>query len=113
VTSNATNDIIYVFSNISESGPVCNAGVSPRGEMIGPYRLCSGPGGLFNSYVSDYLLTPAVRVGLFQTSGKQGYPVSTMAFADATACSPTSLIGAELAFRDGSVLDILSVGHGD
>ena len=102
VTSNATNDIIYVFANISSSGPACQAGVSPRGEMVGVYKACSGPGGLFDKYESDYLLTPSTRVGVFQTTVQEGYPATTMAFADERACSLTSLIGSSSPFGTGA-----------
>jgi hypothetical protein len=44
VTSNATNDVIFVWSNVSTSGPVCNAGVGARGSMVSEYALCAGSG---------------------------------------------------------------------
>jgi hypothetical protein len=102
VTSNATNDVIYVFANVSSTGPTCAAGVAPRGEMVSAYRFCGGRGGLFKNYVSDYLLTPATRVGVFNNAGPPSFPVTTMTFADEKACAPTTLIGAESPFGTGA-----------
>lgn len=103
VTSNATNDVIYVFANVSAAGPSCAAGVAPRGAMVSTYRFCGGPGGLFSSFASSYMLTPSTRVGVFQSGGSGGSPVtSSMAFADPAACAPTSLVGASSPFGTGA-----------
>jgi hypothetical protein len=102
-TSNRTNDVIFVFANVSSSGPLCVAGVAPRGDMVPSYRLCGGNGGLFNRFVSDYLLTPSTHVGVFNNAGASPYsPVTSMSFADENACAPTALIGSESPFGTGS-----------
>jgi len=98
ITSNETNDVIFVFSNVSASGPRCSAGVGPRGSFVGNYRLCSGPGGLFPHALRDFRLTPATRVGLFT----QDKNVSTVAFADERACTPVSIVGTDSPFGTGA-----------
>jgi len=90
VTSNSTNDVLFVFSNASETGPRCSAGVAPRGSYVADYRLCGGPGSLFPNAARDYALTPTTRVGVFA----QANDATTLGFADETACAPVSLLGA-------------------
>lgn len=98
LTSNATNDVIFVFSNVSASGPRCSAGVAPRGTYVTDYRLCAGAGGLFPNAVRDYLLTPATRVGVFAQSSN----MTTISIADETACAPMSMIGNNAPFGTGA-----------
>jgi hypothetical protein len=103
VTSNATNDVIFVYSNVSATeGPTCSAGVAPRGAMVGTYALCGGAGGLFPQHVRDYQLTPATRVGVFQQTTAGGEVSSTLALADAEACAPVSLMGSYSPFGTGA-----------
>ena len=98
VTSNATNDVIFLFSNVSESGPRCSAGVGPRGSFVTDYKLCGGAGGLFPQPLRDFQLTAATRVGVFaQASG-----ATTLSFADETACAPLSLLGNNAPFGTGA-----------
>ena len=97
VTSNATNDVIFVFANISTSGPVCSAGVGPRGSFVPEYRLCAG-GALFPTALRDFQLTPATRVGVFaQASG-----ATTLSVADELACAPLAMQGASSPFGTGA-----------
>ena len=81
---------------------MCVAGVSPRGQMMGEYRFCGGPSGVFNTYKSDYMLTPSTRIGVFESGGVNSYPVTAMAFADEKACAPTSLTGSSSPFGTGA-----------
>jgi hypothetical protein len=98
VTSNSTNDVIFIFANISEAGPRCTAGVGPRGSFVTDYKLCGGAGGLFPQALRDYQLTPVTRVGVFaQASG-----ATTLAFADEQACAPLSLLGSRAPFGTGA-----------
>ena len=70
VTSNATNDVIFVFSNASSTGPQCSAGVGPLGSMVPEYALCAGSG-LFPRAVSDYKLA-GLAVGVFAQAREVG-----------------------------------------
>ena len=101
ITSNATHDVIFVFANVSAT-PTCTAGVGARGSMVGAYKLCGGAGGTFDTYVRDFLLTPATRVSVFEQASAGGAVTSTVAFADADACAPVSLLGSSSPFGTGS-----------
>lgn len=72
ITSNATNDVIFTFTNAS-STPACAAGVGPLGSMAWDYALCAGSG-LFPTHDHDYKLA-GLAVGVF---------------SDANADSPSS-----------------------
>ena len=61
--SNATNDIIFTFSNISTTGPRCAAGVGPLGSMVADYSMCAGSG-LFPKYNRDFKVA-GMSVGVF------------------------------------------------
>ena len=98
VTSNATNDVIFIFANVSESGPRCTAGVGPRGSYVTDYALCGGAGGSFPDHLRDFQLTAATRVGVFaQASG-----ATTLSFADEQACAPLALLGSNAPFGTGA-----------
>ena len=62
LTSNATNDVIFTFTNAS-STPQCAAGVGPLGSMVRDYALCAGSG-LFPTDDHDYKLA-GLLVGVF------------------------------------------------
>ena len=70
VTSNATNDVVFAFSNVTGT-PQCAAGVGPRGTMVPQYALCGGSG-LFPQHDHDYAVV-GLAVGVFvqhSTSGR-------------------------------------------
>jgi hypothetical protein len=98
VTSNATNDVLFAFSNVSAAGPVCTAGVAPRGTFVADYRLCGGEGTLFPRAARAYQLTPSTRVGVFA----QDNNMTTLGFADERACAPVALIGASSPLGTGA-----------
>ena len=98
VTSNQTHDVLFTFTNASEAGPRCTAGVAPRGAFVADYRLCGGPGSLFPIAARDYLLTPTTRVGVFAQANEG----TTLGFADESACAPVSLIGASSPLGTGA-----------
>ena len=100
VTSNSTNDVLFAFSNASAAGPLCSAGVGPRGSFVADYRLCSGEGTLFPNAARDYQLTPTTRVGVFA----QANNATTLGFADERACAPVSLIGASSPLGTGAFM---------
>lgn len=89
VKSNATNDMIFAFTNVTGT-PICSSGVGPRGSYLKNYALCAGSG-IFDEFDRDFLLTPSTRIGVFSQSTAAG---STMSFAQET-CAPVALIGAE------------------
>jgi hypothetical protein len=95
VTSNATNDVIFIFSNVS-STPTCSAGVGPRGSMAAEYSLCAGSG-LFPDFLRDYRLA-SLSVGVFVQPNNS----TTISVADADACVPVSLLGATSPFGTGA-----------
>ena len=97
VTSNATNDVIFVFSNISSAGPLCNAGVGPRGSMVAEYGLCAGSG-IFPSFDHSYALA-GLKVGVFAQPGG-----TTMRFVDEKACAPAVLQGVNSPFGTGAFM---------
>jgi hypothetical protein len=86
VTSNATNDVLFAWSNASSSGPVCAAGVSPRGTMVPTYALCAGSG-LFPDEARAFTLA-GVPAAVFT----QGHASMTFG-GDATVCAPVALVG--------------------
>lgn len=96
LTSNATNDVIYVFSNAGPT-PVCTAGVGPLGSMMPSYKFCTQSDGLFPNFARDFTLTPTTRVGLFAQKNN----VSTIGFADEN-CALTSLTGTGSPFGTGA-----------
>ena len=98
VTSNATNDVLFAFSNVAAAGPVCTAAVAPRGAFVADYRLCGGEGTLFPRAARAYQLTPATRVGVFA----QANNATTLGFADERACAPVALIGASSPLGTGA-----------
>lgn len=97
VTSNATNDILYVFSNVDNT-PVCKSDVAPRGSFTPSYKFCAGADGMFPNFSRDYQLTPATRVGVFATLNNG----TSVGFADETACALTNFIGVSSPFGTGA-----------
>ena len=102
VSTNSTNDVLYVFANVSASGPTCSVGVTPRGAMMGAFAFCGGAGGAFATLARSFQLTPATAVGVFEKVDASGAATATAAFADAAACAPVSLTGASSPFGTGA-----------
>jgi hypothetical protein len=97
VTSNKTHDVIFVFANMTAGAPTCQAGVAPRGTMVGEYALCAGSG-LFPTFDHAFSLA-TLAVGAFTQTAKS----TTMSFGgDATECAPVSLLGNYSPFGTGS-----------
>ena len=69
VTSNATNDVIFMFSNVTGT-PQCAAGVGPKGSMVPEYGLCGGSG-LFPQHDHDYKVA-GLAVGVFVQQSQSG-----------------------------------------
>jgi len=96
VTSNATNDLLYVFSRVGAAGPVCAAGVAPRGAMVGSLKVCAGAGGVFPAFERAFAVGGA-RAGVFSQA-----PGPTQATFLEGACQPLAVAGASSPFGTGA-----------
>ena len=99
VTSNATNDVLYAWSNAAaDVPPTCVAGVGPRGAFISEYSMCAGSG-IFSRLDREYSLAPNVPMGVFA----QASNASTLTFAGGAAgCTPTTLLGSSSPLGTGA-----------
>jgi hypothetical protein len=138
LTSNATNDVIFTFANVSSiTGPQCSAGVGPRGSMSSGYALCAGSG-LFPDHDYDYTVA-GMLVGVFaQAQGAKSESRFTLVlaavsrllcgvphfltlpcsfptplavrFADESQCVPLALVGNASPFGTGAFAITLESG---
>jgi hypothetical protein len=125
VTSNATNDVIFTFTNITGT-PQCTGGVAPRGSMVPDYGMCAGSG-TFPKHSNDYKVA-GLTVGVFEqsqgttsewrvpasslsvlhaprpfnTDTHPSFPTRAVSFADEKACVPLAMLGSTAPFGTGA-----------